>query len=169
MPTKAEQGAIWVPIEQYMPLILSQRGQLQQMLIQNRKAAADLSQIFGGRAAKPNGMLQIPAADGVTPIMIPAMGEAEVAQIEELALRAYEETQEQVKKTGTAIDFDAERERAGLPPAETFDTRVREHMQARADAGRRNFRSAAGTPLSKLQLTRGQTQQVMPAKPWEPD
>ena len=160
----SEQGAIWIPIEKYMPLVLSHRGQLTQMLVENRKAAGDLAQVFGGRAAKPNGVLQIPSADGTTPIMIAGLGECEVAEMEEIAIKAYEDSVDQVKKTGATIDFDAERERAGMPPAETFDTRVREYMQDRADAGRRNFRSGLHTPISIL---RGQTMQTMPEKKWD--
>jgi len=162
----AEEGLL-IPIAQVMPLYISRLGQqTDTLLIENKKFVQDLARFFDGqRAAKPEGMVTIPAADGSTPIMIAGMGQCEAAEMEDIALEAIEKAEAQTKKTGAAIDFAAERERRGAASAESFSDRVKEYFQARADQGRRNFRTGANTPMAELGLTRGQSMIVSPGMP----
>ena len=145
-----EQGALWLPIQQTLPLHIVRLGrQPETVLVQNQKFVKEMSAVFGGRASKPSGFVTMPSADGQTPIMVAGMGMVETAELEDIALEALEKDAAQVKRTGTSIDFAAERERRGAPPVETFDARYREYLQERADWGRRNIRTGLTTPYSK--------------------
>ena len=161
MTTAQEQGALWVPIARQLPLHLVKLGQMSTMMIENKKFVADMAEVFGGRAAKPAGVMTIPSIDNTTPIMVAGLGGTEVAELEDIALEAMEKDEEQYRKTHSAIDHAAERERRGAPTAESFDTRFREAMQARADHGRRNIRTALTTPYDG-RIEKGQAMSVVP-------
>ena len=167
MPTAAEQGGLYIPIAQVMPLHIQRLGETSTMLIRNRAYVDAMSQVFGGRSAKPQGIVAMPAADGETPILVAGLGECEVAEMEDILTEALEKTEAQVKKTGTAIDFESERAARGAPSAETFDQRLREYMQARVDYGKQNIRTALTTPFGQHVreqggLSRGQSQIALP-------
>ena len=166
--TPMEAGALWLPIEQNMPLHIVRLGrQPETIFVQNQKFVRELSAAFGGRASRPEGMVTMPSADGRTPIMIAGMGGVEAAELEDIALEALEKDAAQVKKTGGAIDFAAERERRGAAPVETFDTRYREYLQERGDWGRRNIRTSLTTPyMQKVRedgMGKGQAMSAVPS------
>ncbi len=163
--TPAEDGSLWLPLAQIMPLHIARLGETSTMLIRNRSYIDAMSQVFGGRAAKPDGIGSMPASDGETPIMVAGLGECEVSEMQDILLEALEKTEAQVKKTGTAIDFEAERERRGFPSAATFDQRYREYFQERADYGRRNLRTALTTPYTGG--GRGQSMIALPRMPFK--
>jgi hypothetical protein len=168
MPTPVdERNALWLPIAKQMPLHISRLGKMSTMLVENKKLAQDMAAMFGGRAAKPQGIVTMPSADGTTPIMIAGMGQCEAAELEDIALEALEKDAEQIKKTGTAVDFAAERERRGYAPVETFDTRYREYLAERAEYGRRNLRTAITTPygqhVREHGMGKGQSMSVVPS------
>jgi len=163
----SEQGALWLPVAKHLPLHISRLGQVSTMLVENKKMVQDMAALFGGRAARPQGFMTIPSADGTTPIMVAGLGQCEAAELEDIALEAIEKDAARVAKGLPAVDFEAEREQRGVPPKETFATRYREYLQERADYGRRNIRTALTTPYTRHVrehgMGKGQSMSVVPS------
>lgn len=160
MTSFQEEGSLWLPFERHLPLHICRLGQMSTMIVENKKLAQEMAHIWGGRAAKPQGVMTIPSADNTTPIMIAGLGHCEVAELEDIALEAIEKDAAQIMQNGGAVDFAAERERRGLPSRESFDQRFRDAMQARADYGRANMRTALTTPMEKM--SKGQAMVAVP-------
>lgn len=83
--------------------------------VELKKMISDLPHYFGGRAAKPTAPIAIKMIDGRT-VILPGFGVTEAAELEELAYRQLEKKQ------------DDWREKYGFDSRETFDARIREHM-----------------------------------------
>lgn len=166
--TPMEEGALWIPIARHLPLHISRLGQVSCMLVENRKFAQDMAQVFKGRADRPPGMVTIPSRDGSTPIMVAAYGQVEVAELEEIALEAIERDARAVARTGHALDLEEERQLRGYGPSETADVRIREGMSTRARILRANWRSAGREPFGSIAANRVR-HTTMPAKPWAGD
>jgi hypothetical protein len=84
-----------------------------------KSAVEDLPYALGGRAVKPTAPLMMQHTDGSTTIL-PGFGVTEAAELQELAYRQLERKQQ---------DW---RERWGFPDRQSFDARLREHMDWRA-------------------------------------
>ena len=76
------------------------------LLAANGQAIRDLPEMAGGRAARPTAPVVIYGPDGRTPIIIPTFGTMEAAEVEDLALGAYEKAQKAVERQGSVIDHE---------------------------------------------------------------
>lgn len=100
--------------------------------------AKDLAYALGGRAEKPVREVVLKGADGHTPVIIPGIGAAEAAEIEDIALAVYEEQEKRLSEGRALVDFDELREREGLPAREEFDPLFRQALRDRIQEHRRN-------------------------------
>ncbi|KKM16941.1 hypothetical protein LCGC14_1680790 [marine sediment metagenome] len=71
-------------------------------------------------------MVIVPGAD--SPTLIPGMGYATAAELQDCAIVTWYDQTEKIGKTGHVLDFDALRERRGLMRREEVDAAVREAM-----------------------------------------
>ena len=100
--------------------------------------AKDLAYALGGRAEKPMREVVLKGADGHTPVIIPGIGAAEAAEIEDIALAVYEDQEKRIREGRLAVDFDELRDRDGLPAREDFDPLFRQAIRDRVEAHRAN-------------------------------
>lgn len=129
----------------------------------------DTAALLGNRAFKPGPRpVTIMGPDGKTPIIIAFGDDTEAAEIEDAAIAAYEKAEAQVKKTGTVIDNDTFRDKQGLPPAETFDTRVREHLDKQVQMKKKTRVTGHHYDMNQ-KYVKGQAMQTVPETPWKAD
>ena len=122
---------------------------------------SDMSQVFGGRAAKPRQEVVVTGPDGRTPIMICGLGVTEVAEMEDAAHEAYERGQKRLKEQGSVVPFAEYRERRGLPDRTKFDELYRQALADKVADQKRNWRSnPAPDPMKRY--TKGTAQVAMP-------
>ena len=159
----AEPGGIWLPIAKQMTVPMQRLGRRVGTAMALKRQLGDLSQVYGGRAAKPKREVMLVGPDGQTPILIAGLGEAEVAEIEEIALAAAEKAEARMKQQGSPIDFERIRAEKGLPSADEFDARLREAAEDRVQRERRNPTSF--TPGLAPRTPRGQSFQAIPTNP----
>lgn len=100
--------------------------------------ASDLAHRLGGRAVRPQGEVILRGADGRTPVIIPALGACEAAELEEIAIGVYEEQEKRLREGRPLVDFDELRARDGLPPREEFDPLFRQALRERIARHRAN-------------------------------
>ncbi len=93
--------------------------------------ARDLAYRLGGRAKKPPRELVLVGPDGKTPIIIPALGCCEAAELEDIAIAACEKQQAKLDKGQEAVDFDELRRREGRPIRTEFDPMFRQALRDR--------------------------------------
>lgn len=164
-------GEIWLPIatNSGLPPHLQNLARSSGFLAPSLSVLGDMDQIYkGGRAARPVREIVLVGPDGETPIMIPGMGESEIAEIEEIAQAAYEKAAATLARTGSVIDFAAERERRGLPPAEKFDELYKTALEDRIQNQRKNPTDYPSRDFARESgLIKGQGQVAMPALPWK--
>lgn len=79
---------------------------------------AEMPYHFGGRSVKPQQPIVIRMTDGSTSIL-PGFGVTEISELQDMAYQQLEKKKE---------DW---RERFGFPDRQSFDTRIREHMDWR--------------------------------------
>ncbi|MGD9889884.1 MAG: hypothetical protein AB7U18_01145 [Dehalococcoidia bacterium] len=102
----------------------------------------NLTAALGGRTAKPRKPVVIWAPDGRSQIILIGAGEAEAAELEDMAYRAFDEARETMKKTGgSAFDADEARERRGLPRREEAGAAMAEAFWADKQAHRASPRT----------------------------
>ena len=82
-----------------------------------------------GRTRMPTKPLMIVGPDGGVPILIMVDGDTEAAEMQDLALAAVDKQQEQIKKTGRAMDFDSLREQHGMVRREDFAQTLSDGLQ----------------------------------------
>ena len=107
----------------------------------NHELIYDLAHVTGGRANKPKEPIVITAWDGVTPIILAGLGEAEGAQLEDLAIEAHERSQEEGKRSGQAQDYQRIREMLGVPSKEQFMSNWYDSLEWRVDQHLKNPRT----------------------------
>lgn len=113
-----------------------------QQVVLHQKAEADmLSQLFDGRKAKPRQEVVLVAPDGITPIMVCGLGVTEVAELEDVVHRTFEESEQRIRQSGSDVDHEEMRDRAGMPTGKDRDTARREWFWAIATEAKRNIRS----------------------------
>ena len=67
--------------------------------------------------------------DERTVILVVGDGQAEAAELEDLAVMKLEQAEEKARKGQRGFDFEAARERHGLPSAKDFDPLFRQALQ----------------------------------------
>lgn len=100
-------------------------------VLRSDKEIDELAHALGGRDAKPRKPVMIWGPDDRTVMLIVGDGEAEAAEIEDLAHAQLAKAEAQVKKSGRAFDFEGARDRAGLPQAGDFDDGFRDALRRR--------------------------------------
>ena len=90
--------------------------------------AGDLAYTLGGRAKKPRKPIFLFGPHG-EPIILIGAGEAEAAELEDLAQEAM---------AHKPVDFAAKREQHGYPQREQFDSLFRQAVRNRMERHRRN-------------------------------
>jgi hypothetical protein len=73
-----------------------------------------------GKSKMPTKPLMVVGPDGGVPIIVMVDGDTEASEMQDLALAAVDKQQEQIKKTGRAMDFDDLREQYGMVRREDF-------------------------------------------------
>ena len=111
---------------------LSLVGNVYGQALQSRKQAQDLAYTLGGRDKKPVAPIMVYKANG-DPLYLIGAGEADAAELEDLALKGIEETK--------SFSFDEARERAGMP-------RKEETMGLMVDALKRHRNKLQGKSFS---------------------
>jgi hypothetical protein len=128
--------------------------------VNNAADARDLSHRLGGRAVMPKREIVLVGADGQTAIVIPGAGVTEAAELEDVALEAYEAQEAKLRAGKPLVDFDELRERAGLPPRKEFDSLFRQAMQdriarhkanPRTDPARQPLRTRGLIPVGRIE------------------
>lgn len=124
---------------QYLPPeLLPDSMKPKTLILRNRADIGDLSQMTGGRAAMPFKPVTLYGPDGATPIVIVTAGVTETAEVEELAIAAYEKAKAKVDAGKPMIDFDEIRAKRGLPLRHQFSDHFKEALRNRMDEHRRN-------------------------------
>lgn len=108
------------------------------LAVAGRAEAKDLAYRLGGRAVKPTRELVLVGPDGRTPIVVPGLGVTEAAELEEVAIAAYEKREKLMRQGKPLVDFDELRDREGLPPAKEFDPLFRQALRDRIEKHRRS-------------------------------
>lgn len=96
------------------------------------KTHADIEEMayrLGGRERKPDSVM-LWGPDG-TQIIILGAGEADAAELTDLAHESLARAEDAVKKRGTTMNFDEMRERERLPRREDVDGMIREALRDR--------------------------------------
>ena len=79
--------------------------------------------------------------DNKTLMVIIGDGEAEAAELEDIAQQAYDKAETNMKKFGRAVDIDSMRERAGAPRREEVDPMIRQAFRDHAAKLKQNRRT----------------------------
>ena len=116
---------------------LAMRGKLTGVL-RNKKDIDEMAYAVGGRDVKPQKPLMIVGPDERTVLLVVGDGVAEASELEDLAHAQLEKAETNVKKHGRAFDFEAARERRGLPQAKEFDGLYRDALRRRVKAHQQN-------------------------------
>jgi hypothetical protein len=103
-------------------------------------AAGEIGRTFG-RDAKPRKPVLLWGPDNKTLMIIIGDGDAEAAELEDIAQQAYDKAETNMKKFGRAVDIDGMRERAGAPRRENVDAMTRQALRDYAERKRRNWRT----------------------------
>src|SRR3990167_2372308 len=82
-----------------------------------------------GRNKNPRQPLMLVGPDERTVILIVGDGEAEAAELEDLAVMKMEQAEERARKGQRGFDFEAARDRRGVPGANQFDGLFRQALQ----------------------------------------
>ena len=106
---------------------LSLAGQLSGV-VKGTSQAKEVGYAFG-RGKKPKQPLMLVGPDERTVILIVGDGQAEAAELEDLAVMKLEQANEKARKGQRGFDFEAARERHGLPSAKEFDPLFRQALQ----------------------------------------
>jgi len=106
---------------------LSLLGQLSGV-VKGSGQAKEIGYAFG-RASKPKQPLMLVGPDERTVILVIGDGHAEAAELEDLAVRKLELAEEKARKGQRGFDFEAARERHGLPSAKEFDPLFRQALR----------------------------------------
>jgi len=106
---------------------LSLAGQLSGV-VKGKSQAQDVGYAFG-RTSKPRQPLMLIGPDERTVILIVGDGQAEAAELEDLAVMKLEQAEEKARKGQRGFDFEAARERRGAPSAKEFDGLFRQALQ----------------------------------------
>ena len=162
---------ILIPIARRMPIsygnrqkILSPSFRGNAVILRSKEEINLLSQIFGGRSARPRQEVIVVGPDGRTPILVAGLGVTEVSELEDVIYEGIERGEARIKKQGTQIPFAQIRERRGMPQANEFDTKFREALHDRIERHRRNPVSAPPRqPMN--QFLKGAV--TMPEKSWD--
>ena len=86
-----------------------------------------------GRTKMPKKPLMVVGPDSGVPIIVMVDGDTEASEMEDRALAAIDKQQEQIKKTGRAMDFDNLREENGMVRREDFGKALSEGFQRNAE------------------------------------
>ena len=86
-----------------------------------------------GRTRMPKKPLMVQGPDAGVPIIVMVDGDTEASEMEDIALAAVDKQQEQIKKTGRAMDFDNLREEYGMVRREDFGQTLSDGLQRNAD------------------------------------
>ncbi len=99
---------------------------------------SELVRRFGSADFCPNLpiMVMVPGADA--PTLIPGMGFATAAELQDCAIVTWHVQSEKIASRGHVLDFDELRERRGLMRREEVDSAVREAMLARISRHKAN-------------------------------
>lgn len=73
-----------------------------------------------GKSKMPTKPLMVVGPDSGVPIVVMVDGDTEAAEMQDIALAAIDKQQEQIKRTGRAMDFDNLREENGMVRREDF-------------------------------------------------
>jgi hypothetical protein len=73
-----------------------------------------------GRNRMPQKPLIVEGHDSGVPIIVMVDGDTEASEMQDIALAALDKQEEQIKKTGRAMDFDSMREEYGMVRREDF-------------------------------------------------
>lgn len=128
--------------------------------VNNATEARDLAHRLGGRAAKPAREIVLVGPDGHTPVVIPGLGVTEAAELEDISIAVYEKQEKRLREGKPQVDFDALREREGLPPTKDFDPLFRQAVRdriakhranPRTDPERQPLRPRGLIPVAKLE------------------
>lgn len=106
---------------------LSLQGQLSGV-VKGMSQAKEVGYAFG-RSKKPRQPLMLIGPDERTVILIVGDGQAEAAELEDLAVMKMEQAEEKARKGQRGFDFEAARDRRGLPSAKEFDGLFRQALQ----------------------------------------
>ncbi len=121
----------------------------QAIVLRNGEAIGDLTQMAGGRAARPTKPVVLYGPDNRTPITIVGAGVTEAAELEEIALGAYEKASARAAEGKGVIDFEAFRAKKGLPEKRRFNELLRQAIDDRLAYQRRNWRTEPAPQLSE--------------------
>ena len=128
------------------------RGQVS-AVVRNRQDAENLAARLGGRNLRPEAPVMVDT--GRSRVMVVGLGQATAAELQDLAVAAIERQETQRGKTGTDVDFDAMRERAGMMRREDVDAAVRNAMADRVARHKRNpFSDPARVSVTESQITK---------------
>ncbi len=120
-----------------------------------------------GRSYKPGARpVTLVGPDGMTPIIVAFDKHTEAAEVADVAQEAYENALARFKSTGQVIDTAKHRELRGLPPAATFDTRVREHLDKAIREKKRTMVTGHHYDMNQ-KYVKGQAQASVPDLPWQ--
>jgi len=114
---------------------LSLQGQLSGV-VKGASQAKEVGYAFG-RDKKPRQPLMLLGPDERTVILIVGDGEAEAAELEDLAVMKMEQAEEKARRGQRGFDFEAARDRRGLPSAKEFDGLFRQALQDNVKRQRR--------------------------------
>ena len=106
---------------------LSLQGQLSGV-VKGSGQAKEVGYAFG-RNKRPKQPLMLLGPDERTVILIVGDGQAEAAELEDLAVMKMEQAEEKARKGQRGFDFEAARERRGVPSAKEFDPLFRQALQ----------------------------------------
>jgi len=107
---------------------------------QGEDAMGEIGHAFG-RAAKPRKPVLLWGPDNKTLMVIIGDGDAEAAELEDIAQQAYDKAETNMKKFGRAVDIDSMRERAGAPRREEVDPMIRQAFRDHAAKLKQNRRT----------------------------
>jgi hypothetical protein len=129
---------LFVPVARRVPIVygspdgvLSKNYQARAAVLRAKREAQDLSQIFRGRADKPQQEIVVVGPDGKTPILVAGLGVTEVAELEDTIQEAMERAEDRIKKEGQVVPTRRFREDRGLPSREESGQRIREALTER--------------------------------------
>jgi hypothetical protein len=98
-----------------------------------------------GRGYKPQKPILIHGPFDKQVIVIAGMGEAEAAEIEDVAIAKLAQAEERARKGEPAFDFEANRERIGYPSASKFDENFRLALEDKIKRHKKNPRTDPNT------------------------
>jgi hypothetical protein len=129
-----EMTDLLVPVARRIPLAL--HGKVAGAF-NGQRAAQEIGCVFG-RSTRPKQPILLWGPDERSVMLIMGDGEAEAAELEDLAQAVLAKAQSNVDKTGRAVDFDALREKHGLMRREEVDAAVRDALRRRIAQHRAN-------------------------------